>query len=462
MTGQPTNAEVSGYAVPVAAKKCGAAPRRSDGAARPDCVAAVRAQTRERNQHYAGAAGRRVRLLNIAAWLAVLILATFLFVQIATDSWSWRIGSINIVAALVFATVPWLYRFGDVVAPLTFIAAAYVSVFVSCWAVGTGSGSEFFFLVGACLVVLLLGIEHIVLASALAAVGAGLIITVEYLIPRNTGLQPAWAQSMTFVVTTISACVMVVVMMWFALRDTARAEAVMESEYERSEALLANMLPASIADRLKEPDRNVIADKYDEASVLFADIVGFTERASSTAPAELVLFLDRLYGTLDELVDRHGLEKIKVSGDSYMVVSGVPRPRPDHARALADFALDMTNVVASLKDPRGNSVPLRVGMATGPVVAGVVGSRRFFYDVWGDAVNVASRMESTDSAGRIQVPEDMYERLKDDFVLRERGLIEVKGKGIMRTWYLVGRKQAREPAQTAGDVLTEESHTARV
>ncbi len=422
----------------------------------------MRAQARERNQHYAGAASRRVRLLNIAAWLSVLILATFLVVQIATNSWSWRIGSINIIAAIVFATVPWLYRFGDLVAPLTFMTAAYVSVFVSCLAVGTGSGSEFFFLVGACLVVLLLGIEHIVLASALAAVAAGLIIAAEYLIPRNTGLQPAWAQSVAFVVTTISACVMVVVTVWFALRDTARAEALMESEYERSEALLANMLPASIADRLKAPDRNVIADKYDEASVLFADIVGFTERASSTAPAELVRFLDRLYGTLDELVDRHGLEKIKVSGDSYMVVSGVPRPRPDHARALADFALEMTNVVAGLQDPHGDPVPLRVGMATGPVVAGVVGSRRFFYDVWGDAVNVASRMESTDSVGRIQVPEDMYELLKDEFVLRERGLIEVKGKGVMRTWYLIDRKPAPEPTPAVGDVLTEETRAARV
>jgi adenylate cyclase len=157
-------------------------------------------------------------------------------------------------------------------------------------------------------------------------------------------------------------------------------------------------------------------------------------------------------------VDKHGLEKIKVSGDSYMVVSGVPRPRPDHAQALADFALDMANVAAGLKDPHDRSVPLRVGMACGPVVAGVVGSRRFFYDVWGDAVNVASRMEATDSVGRIQVPEEMYTRLKDDFVLQERGRIDVKGKGFMRTWYLIGRKAVEE----SGDLLAEESRTAHV
>jgi adenylate cyclase len=443
----------------VAAKKCGAPPRWSDGSSkRPDCAAAARAQSRERNQHYADSAARRGRVLSITAVLAVVVSATFVVLQVSTGAWTWQILSINAGSAMIFASVPWLHRFGDLVAPLTFIGAVYVSVFASCWDVGTGSGAQFFFLVGACLVVLVLGIEHIVLAATLAAIAAGLVIALEFLVPRDTGLLPAWAQSMMFVVTIFSACVMVVVTVWFALRDTQRAEAVMESEYDRSEALLANMLPTSIAERLKSSDRNVIADKYDEASVLFADIVGFTERAASTAPADLVRFLDRLYGGFDELVDKHGLEKIKVSGDSYMVVSGVPRAQPDHATALAEFALDMVNVAARLKDPYGSAVPLRVGMACGPVVAGVVGSRRFFYDVWGDAVNVASRMESTDSVGRIQVPEAMYERLKNKFVLQERGFVDVKGKGPMHTWYLIGRKAAEE----SSDLVAEEPNTAHV
>jgi class 3 adenylate cyclase len=443
----------------VAAKKCGAPPERTDGSSRrPDCVAAVRAQNRTRNQRYAERVARRQRVLTITAWLAVMVSASFVLVQIITGAWIWQITAIQVAAATIFAFVPWLYRFGELVAPLTFIGAAYVSVFATCWDVGTGAGAQFFLLVGACLVVLVLGIEHIVLAAGLAAVAAGLIIALEFLVPHDTGLQPAWAQSMGFVITAISACAMVVVTVWFALRDTARAEAAMEAEYDRSEALLANMLPASIADRLKEAERNIIADKYDEASVLFADIVGFTERASSTAPAELVRFLDRLYSAFDALVDKHRLEKIKVSGDSYMVVSGVPRPRPDHIEALADFALGMVDVAAGLKDPHGRSLPLRVGLATGPVVAGVVGSRRFFYDVWGDAVNVASRMESTDSVGQIQVPDEIYERLKDNFVLQERGRIHVKGKGVMRTWYLVGRKETDD----SGSLLAEESRTAHV
>lgn len=443
----------------MAAKDCGGPPRWPDGSSkRPDCVAAARAQSRARNQHYADSAARQYRVLAIAAWLAVLVCVDFVALQLITGVWTWQIISLNALAAMIFAAVPWLHRFGELIAPLTFIGAAYVTVFVSTWDAGTGTGAQFFFLVGACLVVLLLGIEHTVLAAGLTAVGAGLVIALEFLVPRDTGLQPAWAQSMTFVVTIVSACVMVFVAVWFALRDTQRAEAVMEAEYERSEALLANMLPGSIAERLKSSSRSVIADKYDEVSVLFADIVGFTERASTTTPADLVRFLNRLYGAFDELVDKHGLEKIKVSGDSYMVVSGVPRARPDHAFALADFALDMANIAAALKDPHGDPVALRMGMACGPVVAGVVGSRRFFYDVWGDAVNVASRMESTDSVGRIQVPEAMYERLKNEFVLQERGRIEVKGKGVMRTWYLIGRKADEEPA----DLLTGRPHTVHV
>jgi adenylate cyclase len=137
---------------------------------------------------------------------------------------------------------------------------------------------------------------------------------------------------------------------------------------KRSERLLTNILPAAIAERLKDPSRNIIADKYDDASILFADIAGYTQRASETTPSDLVRFLDRLYTDLDALVDRHGLEKVKTSGD--------------------------------LKDPQGREVPLRIGLAAGPVVAGVVGARKFFYDVWGDAVNVASRMETTDVEGR--------------------------------------------------------------
>ena len=422
----------------MAAKICGApqiGPPQT-----PNCVAAVRKQTRARTQHYADSAARRLHVLNINAWMAVSVCGGYGLLGLFAGAGASPPQLIDVAATAIFAAVPLLHRFGDLVAPLTFVCASYVSIVAISWNVGTGNGLQFFLLVTACLVVLQLGIEHIALASTLAAVAAGLVIALEFSVPRDTGVQPQWAMKLGFVIAAVSACAMVVLTMWYALRGIARAEAVMEVEYERSEALLSNMLPASIAARLKDPERKVIADKYDDASVLFADIAGFTERASNTAPTDLVTFLDRLYSEFDALVDKHGLEKIKVSGDSYMVASGVPWPRHDHVEALADLALDMADAVAGLKDPDGRAVPLRIGLASGPVVAGVVGSRRFFYDVWGDAVNVASRMESTDTEGRIQVPQPVYERLKHNFILQERGDVEVKGKGVMRTWYLVGRR----------------------
>ncbi len=400
----------------------------------------MRAQPHVRDQHNAERIARRRSILHVSTSMAMAVSAFFGVMQLVAAPQVWWAGAINIVGAVIYAIVPLLHRFGELVAPLTFLGTAYASIFVVCWMIGTGSGLQLYFLVAACLVVLQLGSERIILAATLAAVAAAMVITLQFLVPRDTGVQPAWLLSLGFVITTISACVIAVATVWYALREMRRAQEAMEIEYDRSEALLANILPASIAERLKDPARNIITDKYDDASVLFADIAGFTERASDVAPDKLIRFLDRLYSTFDGLVDKHGLEKIKVSGDSYMVVSGVPQPRTDHVVAIADLALDMAEAVSGLRDSRGDVLPLRIGLASGPVVAGVVGSRRFFYDVWGDAVNVASRMESTDSVGRIQVPEAVYQRLKNDFLLEERGVLAVKGKGVMRTWYLVGRK----------------------
>ena len=393
-----------------------------------------------RNQHWAESITRRQRVLNIATWIAAVVTLFFGIMQIVTGPKILALGLVNVGTAIAFMLIPLLHRFGDVIASLTFVTVAFASLTFVGWHIGTDSGLQFYYIVSASLAVLVLGVEHLVMASVVVAIGAGLTIASQFMVPGDTGIQPRWAVDFGFVLTTISACVMIFATVYYAMREVSRAEAAMEVEYGRSEALLANILPATIAARLKDPAHGVIADRYEDASILFADIAGFTERASHMPPADLVRFLDRLYTTFDRLVDKHGLEKIKTTGDSYMVVSGVPQPRPDHVEALAALALDMARTVGDLRDPTGRPVPLRIGMASGPVVAGVVGARRFFYDVWGDAVNVASRMESTDPEGRIQVPQDVYERLRDRFELEERGNVDIKGKGVMRTWYLVARK----------------------
>jgi adenylate cyclase len=393
-----------------------------------------------RTQHYADSVASRFRVLKIATWIGAAVSVSFGIFQLTVGGPVWWLGMLNLLIGAIYLAIPLLYRFGELIAPLTFFAFAYFSVGFICYSIGTGSGLQFYFLVSATLVVLVFGIERIALASTIVAFGVAGIIALELLVPNDRGLGPSWTLTVGFVSSAISSAVIVVATVWYALREIDRAEKAMEAEYQRSESLLANILPASIASRLKDPARNIIADKYDDASILFADIAGYTKRASDTTPTELVRFLDTLYTDLDALVDRHGLEKIKTSGDSYMVVSGVPKPRSDHVHAIACLALDITEAVADLTDPQGRAVPLRIGLASGPVVAGVVGARKFFYDVWGDAVNVASRMESTDVEGRIQVPQAMYERLKDGYLLEERGDVDVKGKGLIHTWYLVGRR----------------------
>jgi adenylate cyclase len=412
------------------------------GKVRRVCVPDVALESRipARTQHDAETVARHLRVLTVTTRIGAVVSGFFGIQGLIVGQDVLWIAMVNLLSGAIFLTIPLLYRFGELVPALVFFAVAYTSITVVCWHLGTGSGLLFYYLVAATLMVLILGVDHLVLASVLAAILAATVIALVIVVPYNTGVQPDWAFRLGFILTVVSAWGMVVAVVWYALREIRRAREAMEAEYERSERLLTNILPATIAERLKDPSRNIIADKYDDASILFADIAGYTQRASDTTPSDLVRFLDRLYTDLDALVDRHGLEKIKTSGDSYMVVSGVPVPRVDHMEALACLALDMAVAVADMTDPQGRDVPLRIGLAAGPVVAGVVGARKFFYDVWGDAVNVAARMETTDVEGRIQVPHDVYERLNHAFLLQERGDVDVKGKGVMHTWYLVGRR----------------------
>jgi adenylate cyclase len=220
-------------------------------------------------------------------------------------------------------------------------------------------------------------------------------------------------------------------------RDTALAS--LRVEQEKSERLLTNILPSSIAERLKAANET-IADHFGSASILFADVVGFTPLAQRLAPDEVVGILDELFSHFDMLVERHGLEKIKTIGDAYMAAAGVPDPSRDHARRTALLALDMREAVATSPVADRFGLELRIGINSGPVVAGVIGSKRFVYDLWGDAVNTASRMQSQSTPGEIQITHATYELLKDEFVCRRRGTILVKGKGEMETWYLVGSR----------------------
>ncbi len=213
-----------------------------------------------------------------------------------------------------------------------------------------------------------------------------------------------------------------------------------EAERAKSEALLLNILPPPIAKRLKSGE-NVIADSFSAVTILFADIVGFTNLSTIISPQEIVFLLNEIFTAFDQIASQLGLEKIKTIGDCYMVVSGLPEPRPDHAEALAKMGLAMLQTIKKLNTDYQTSLRMRIGINSGPVVAGVIGRSKFIYDLWGDAVNTASRMESHGKADAIQISESTYELLKNHFILEPRGEIEVKGKGLMPTWWLQKQKQ---------------------
>lgn len=215
-------------------------------------------------------------------------------------------------------------------------------------------------------------------------------------------------------------------------------------EQQRSENLLLNILPREIAAILKKGNRT-IADHIDGASILFADMVGFTPLTAAMTPIEMVELLNNVFSHFDGLVEAYGVEKIRTVGDNYMVAAGAPRPRPDHAQVLAALALDMQAYVHSNPSCVERQVDFRIGINSGPVVAGVIGRKKFTYDLWGDAVNTASRMESHGEPGRIQITSATYELIRRDFACEPRGKVDVKGKGVMETWYLLG---ARMGAQT--------------
>jgi len=262
----------------------------------------------------------------------------------------------------------------------------------------------------------------------------GLIVVsalIDGSLTRETDAIPGDLALAFFVLNVVGVATTTFVLLQYFLRELAR-------ERERSERLLLNILPGPVAERLKA-DEGTIADHADEVTVLFADLVGFTAIADRTDAREVVGLLNEVFSAFDDLVDRSGLEKIKTLGDGYMVAAGIPTARDDHAEAAAGLALEMERCLGSLPRAGRAGVGLRIGLDSGPVVAGVIGRRKFSYDLWGDTVNTASRMQSHAEPGEILVTEETRRRLVGSFELEPRELLDVKGKGEMRTYVLKGR-----------------------
>jgi adenylate cyclase len=256
-----------------------------------------------------------------------------------------------------------------------------------------------------------------------------LVATSPFIGTRPGNELPLWLVTLFFVlnIATVSSIVFVLLATFVHELDRERA---------RSESLLLNVLPKAIADRLKRSP-GVIADAYDDATILFADVVNSTPLTRELSPREMVALLDEYVGHFDQLALRHGLEKIRTIGDNWMGVAGVPQPSPDHARRAARMALDMLDYVRERQRTSTRCLDFRIGLNSGPVIGGVIGKSKFVFDIWGDPVNLASRMESTGVPGRIQIGPDTKAALDGAFDLEPRGTVEVKGRGPMETWFLV-------------------------
>ena len=271
---------------------------------------------------------------------------------------------------------------------------------------------------------------------------AGLLILGGALQPYvrlTNNLPPTMIVPLFFVLNLGTVSGIAFFLLFYFVREKDRAYRMLNLERERADQLLLNVLPKEVAPRLKQSGQT-IAEHFDSASVLFADIVGSTTLFADMEPREIVDWLNEVFSTFDVLLDKYGLEKIRTIGDSYMVAAGVPSPRPDHARALALMALEMCEQLQQMPARNGRRIAFRMGMNSGPMVGGVIGKTKFHYDLWGDTVNTASRMESHGEAGKIQVTQQTYDLLRGEFDFEPRGLIPIKGKGELQTWFLLGRR----------------------
>ena len=381
----------------------------------------------------------RKALLVLVCVLILPIALVWGAIYLALGAWAglvaWLYALVSMAAIAIFARTrdaDWLLRVELVnilLAPT--VSMAFVGGFVSSGAVGLWG--------------ILAPLGALIFDGSRAGVrwfvAFAVVFVLSGIVGEAAGLGPtfpAWfAPAMIALnVTVVGAAVYMLLVQFVRQREEAIAE--LRVEQDKAESLLLNILPRPIAEKLMT-DTSTIADQFQAASILFADIVDFTPLSDRLQPAEVVGILDHLFTHFDELAERHDVEKIKTIGDCYMVAAGVPTPRPDHARAMALMALEMREAMRSEDSVGHLELQLRIGINSGPVVAGVIGRKRFLYDLWGDAVNMASRMESHGTPGQIQVTRATYELLKDEFDLEPRGTVPIKGKGDVETWYLVGR-----------------------
>lgn len=393
---------------------------------------------------------RYVVLTNIVALLGIAFTLAFAPVLLLAGAWQYPV--IQLLYVLGYAPTLWLnHRRHHVAATTSLVLGSHLTAVSQVLVAGVELDVHLFFLLHTMLPFLVFSPRHhrrMFALSALAGLDMVIAVALGEHLPR---LGPPIASLIVLraillggLFATLATCA------HYARRATLLAEAALDRAHQRSEELLLNILPPQIARRLKLRG-GTIADAFPGVSVLFADIVGFTRMSSRLPPERIVELLNELFCKFDDVAGQLGLEKIKTIGDCYMVAAGLPEPRADHADAMLDMGLAMLDIVAELAARTGEDLDVRIGMHSGPVVAGVIGKRKFIYDLWGDTVNIASRMESHGVAGAIQLSAASRALLARSYALTSRGAIDVKGKGAMETWLLTRSAAATATEQRVAE-----------
>ena len=396
---------------------------------------------------------RRQKFVNIATFAAAADALHHTVVNLAYDaSGLFFLNVYNLVIAATFLLAHRFHRYGEHLAAATLVGIMSTTHFLVVWAVGLSADLHIYFTMAGA-ILFLFGIQNWrwwlpFLIVAMASLMVSLTVV------SDTGPLMLFDDQIRRILSAqgfFNAMVTNALLIGYVLWALRRAEQSLKLEHARSEALLTNILPERIAERLKADPNTTIADKHDHVTVLFVDLVGFTPVARDLGPEEVVHYLDRLFTKFDSLIDRFGAEKIKTIGDAYMIVGGLDGDCRKGSADLGRLALALVETIADQPQLGEAQLTLRAGIHCGPAIAGVIGERRFTYDVWGDAVNVASRMESQGLPGRIQVSEVFVEATRDIFDFEPRGDIEIKGIGPMRTFLING---AREPAEDVPETLS--------
>jgi len=374
---------------------------------------------------------RRLKIVNAMALLIAAFSAVYAGVFAFHGMAYMPLTVANLLLVVVALLTPLAHRINDIAAALLLAGAEFIALFYFVRELGHDSGIQINYIIAAAVAFAIAGMSRLRLVIAVIAIGLALHIAAWFLFPpeRAQIVADPWLLANLYISSAATTfCIIALVVGYaFTVADRARAEA---------DSLLANILPEAIVERLKEKPDEKVADSVAEASVLFSDLVGFTGLAQRLGAARTVALLDQVVTEFDRLAAAHGVEKIKTIGDGYMAVAGVSRPQVDHLPRLARMALLLPDLVERLSAAHGVDLKIRIGIAGGPVMAGVIGADKFSYDVWGETVNLASRLESHGLPGEIQVSGAVRDALGDRFVFVARGPIEVKGIGLMETWLL--------------------------